>query len=427
MNWNTLFTFRQLFGISEPPEPPPGRKSENYLTKVKHYRFKADRFFDLLLEDALYLRATDIHVVPEQDRVSIRLRIDGALRNFLLLQPQQGKFLVSRMKVVGGMDFLNFWSPQDGAGRLDIGRVDVAFRISTIPVQGNSVAQERAILRLFNQRDFNLSGLGIDPTTLRQWKGLLDEPQGMLVLTGPANSGKTTTIYSSLLDIQGRFRGERNIATVEDPVEFPVPGLSQSQVNPGDNFGFPEALRAMMRQDPQVIMIGEIRDSETAKIAVEASLTGHLVLTTIHSKQVTGVFPRMLSLGIGAVRAASAVLAVMNQRLLRLNCQNCLQGYMPSENSLRHLPVEVMGAAQFMRGAGCDLCGQTGFRGRTTTSELLIVNSEIRSVICSGSPSQELYDRAIAAGMQTIWQDAMQLVLRGSAPLEETVQAIGTE
>jgi type II secretory ATPase GspE/PulE/Tfp pilus assembly ATPase PilB-like protein len=422
-----VLTFRQLFGLPSPPEPPLGAKAGNYLGLCRHDRFKADQFFDLLLEDALHLRATDIHVIPEKDRVSVRLRIDGALRNFLLLQPKQGKFLVGRMKVVGGMDFLNYWSPQDGAGRLEVAGQDVAFRISTIPVQADSTAQERAILRLFNQRDFDLSTLGFDFETLQRWQHLLNEPQGMLVLTGPANSGKTTTIYSSLLDIHRRFRGERNIATVEDPVEFPVPGLSQSQVNSGDNFGFPEALRAMMRQDPQVIMIGEIRDSETAKIAIEASLTGHLVLSTIHSKQVTGVFPRMLTLGIGAVPAASAVLAVLNQRLLRLNCPHCVQAYAPSENSLRHLPGEITATAQFMRGAGCDVCGQTGFHGRTTVSELLIINADTRSVICSGAPSQQLYDLAITNGMQTIWQNAMHLVLRGSVPLEETIQAIGTE
>lgn len=423
-----MFSFRQFFEARDHPEPLPGEKAGAYLRLCKHHRrFQADVFFDLLLEDALRLRATDIHVIPEKNRVNVRLRVDGALRNFLLLQPKQGKYLVGRMKVVGGMDFLNYFSPQDGAGRLEVAGQEVAFRISTIPVQADDMAQERAILRLFNQRDFDLSTLGFDATTLQQWQRLLDEPQGMLVLTGPANSGKTTTIYSSLLDIQRRSRSERNIATIEDPVEFPVPGLSQSQVNLTDNFGFPEALRAMMRQDPQVIMIGEIRDSETAKIAIEASLTGHLILTTVHSKQVTGVFPRLLSLGVGAVRVASAALAVLNQRLLRLNCPHCLQPYTPSPNCLRHLPEEITKNAQFMRGGGCDDCGRTGFYGRTTVSELLVISGEIRSVICSGAPSQELYDYAIAAGMPTLWQNSMQLVLRGQAPLEETIQIIGTE
>jgi type II secretory ATPase GspE/PulE/Tfp pilus assembly ATPase PilB-like protein len=428
-NWSfNLFSFKQLIGWLDRPGPPPGERAASYLEYCNgHGSFKADEFFDLLLADALHARATDIHLIPEKDRVRVRLRIDGALRNFLLLQPQEGKFLIGRMKVVAGMDFLNRFSPQDGAGLLEIEGAEVPFRISVIPVQANEAQQERAILRLFNQRDFDLSVLGFEDRTLKQWRGLLDEPQGLLVLTGPANSGKTTTIYSSLLDIQKRWQGERNIATIEDPVEFPVPGLSQSQVNTQDDFGFAEALRAMMRQDPQVIMVGEIRDAETAKIALEASLTGHLVLTTVHSKQVTGIFPRMLSLGVGAVRAASAVLAVLNQRLLRLNCTYCAQPYLPSEESCGCLPEEIVENAQFRRSPGCRYCTNTGFIGRTTVSELLVTNASIRAAICADTPSQELYDLAIAAGMTTIWQNALQKVLAGNVALEEAIEVVGKE
>ena len=345
-----MFSIRQLLGSQDHPGPPPGGAAAHYLELCqRQHRFRGDEFFDLLLADALLLRATDIHVIPERDGVSVRLRIDGALHHFLSLRPQQGKSLIGRIKVVGEMDLLNYWSPQDGAGSLEIEGKEVAFRVSTIPVQANAETQERVILRLFNRKDFDLSTLGFPDATLQQWQRLLDEPQGMLVLTGPANSGKTTTIYSSLLDIQNRWQGERNIATIEDPVEFPVPGLSQSSVNAADQFGFPEALRAMMRQDPQVLMIGEIRDAETARIAVEASLTGHLVLTTVHSKQVTGVFPRMASLGIEAVQAASAVRGILNQRLLRRNCSYCSQPYRPLERSLRCLPNEIVENAQFRR------------------------------------------------------------------------------
>jgi type II secretory ATPase GspE/PulE/Tfp pilus assembly ATPase PilB-like protein len=423
-----LFNLKQLGGWLHRPGTPPGERAASYLESCNALSsFKADEFFDLLLADALDLRATDIHVIPEKNRVRVRLRIDGALRNFLQLEHVQSKFLIGRMKVVGGMDSLNRFSPQDGAGVLEIRGVEVPFRISIIPVQANEGQQERAILRLFNQRDFDLATLGFERRTLQQWKGLLDEPQGLLVLTGPANSGKTTTIYSSLLDIQNRRQDERNIATIEDPVEFPVPGLSQSQVNNGDGFGFAEALRAMMRQDPQVIMVGEVRDSETARIAVEASLTGHLVLTTVHSKQVTGIFPRLVSLGIGAVRAASAVLAVLNQRLLRLNCAYCAQPYLPSEESRAYLTDEIVENAQFRRSVGCRYCRNSGFFGRTTVSELLVMNAGIRSAVCSGVPSQELYDHAIAAGMTTIWQDALRSVLTGRVALEEAIEVVGRE
>jgi type II secretory ATPase GspE/PulE/Tfp pilus assembly ATPase PilB-like protein len=249
----------------------------------------------------------------------------------------------------------------------------------------------------------------------------------MLVVTGPANSGKTTTLYSSLLEINRLCRGERNIATVEDPVEFPVDGLSQSQVNPKDRFGFAEALRAMMRQDPQVIMVGEIRDSETAAMAVHASLTGHLILTTVHAKEVTGVFPRLQALGIEPVRLAGAVLAVLNQRLIRLNCAQCAAPYSPGRQYLRYLPVQVTEQAKFRRGTGCGACGNTGHSGRTTAAELLIMTSDLRGAVCARVPAQEIYNRAITSGMTTIWQDALRKVCAGQIALEETVLALGTE
>ncbi len=425
--WFDVLTLGRFSG--SPAElAPAGEKAGAYLAAGGIRRpFKAAEFFDLLLDDAVHLRATDIHVIPENDRVQVRLRIDGNLRDFLLLQPKQGKYLVNRLKVVAGMDFLNFYSPQDGAGKAQVAGQEVAFRVSSMPVQATGPAQERVIVRLFCERAFDLEALGFSSAALNLWRQLLDEPQGMLVLTGPANSGKTTTIYASLLDILRRSHARRNIATIEDPVEFPVPGLSQSQVNHADHFGFPEALRALVRQDPQVIMIGEIRDAETASIAIEASLTGHLILTTVHSKQVTGIFPRLLSLGIDAVRASSAVLAVLNQRLLPLNCPDCSAPYRPSDITLSYLPPETLTTARLMRAKGCPRCGQSGFFGRTPASELLVMDAEVRAAVRSGAPSQELYDRAIASGMTTIWQNALRLVLQGQVSLEEALQIVGTE
>lgn len=418
---------RRLLGLSSPHPKSAGDRAPRYLKQCAwQHRFKADDFFSMLVEDALYWRATDIHVVPEKNVVRIRLRVDGVLRNFLMLEPQQGKTLIGRLKVVGGMDILNYFAPQDGAGQLEVNGQEIPFRISTIPVQGDGVVRERAILRLFNQRNFDLSALGLESGILARWQRLLDEPQGMLVLTGPANSGKTTTIYSSLLDIQNRSRDGRNIATVEDPVEFPVPGLSQSQINVADGFGFPEALRAMMRQDPQVIMVGEIHDPDTARIGIEASLTGHLVLATIHSKQVTGVFPRLQSLGVENVAAASAVLAVLNQRLIRLNCQDCLRPYESGADYLHRLPAKMRDIPRFQRGGGCNACGKTGLFGRSTVCELLVIESQIRTAICSGVTAQELYDRAVSLGMATLWDSALRHVLAGAAPLEETIQIVGT-
>jgi type II secretory ATPase GspE/PulE/Tfp pilus assembly ATPase PilB-like protein len=423
-----LFTFLRGRRNQHIEQPTEGTAARQYLSSCGVRRmFEASQFLDLLLQDARQWRATDIHIIPTRDQVQVKFRIDGALRDYLSMETRRGRFLVQRIKVVSGMDFLNSWEPQDGAGERGVAGEDVAFRASTMPVKTAVETAERAVLRLYWKRDFNLEKLQFDRSLLQSWRQLISEPQGMLVVTGPANSGKTTTLYSSLLEIHRLFRGERNQATVEDPVEFPVDNLSQSQVNPKDNFGFAEALRAMMRQDPQVIMVGEIRDSDTATMAINASLTGHLILTTVHSKQVTGVFPRLQALGIDPVRAASAVLAVLNQRLIRMNCVECAAPYHPSAEYLRYLPSQVAQEANFQRGTGCGRCGQTGFNGRTTAAELLILNSESRSAVCSGIPAQELYDRAIASGMVTIWQNALRRVCSGQAPLEETVQAVGTE
>jgi type II secretory ATPase GspE/PulE/Tfp pilus assembly ATPase PilB-like protein len=380
-----------------------------------------------LLADARHGRATDIHIIPVADQVQIKFRIDGALRDFLWLENKPGRFLVQRVKVVSGMDFLNSWEPQDGAGERAVEGEDVAFRASTMPVKTATGTAERTILRLYWKRDFNLQNLQFDQPVVQRWRQLISEPQGMLVVTGPANAGKTTTLYSSLLEIHRLFRGERNQATVEDPVEFPVEGLSQSQVNAKDNFGFAEALRAMMRQDPQVIMVGEIRDSETAAMAMNASLTGHLILTTVHAKQVTGVFSRLQALGLDPVKLASAVLGVLNQRLLRLNCPRCSVAYVPAHMHLQYVPVPVAEHATFQRGTGCETCANTGFQGRTTAAELMIMNSQLRTAVCSDIPAQELYDHAIVSGMTTIWQDALRKACLGQVPLEEIAQALGTE
>ena len=419
--------FSRLLRSRQRPSSP-GAEARRYLSIYSQtHLFETSKFLDCLLADALHWRATDIHVIPSEDNAQVRFRVDGGLRDFLSLEPRNGRALVQRIKVLAGMDYLNSWEPQDGAGVQELNGEQVAFRASTMPVKMASATAERAVLRLYWKRDFDLERLDLDSATLAAWRQLLREPQGMLVLTGPANSGKTTTLYASLLDIQSYSRGERNLATVEDPVEFPVPGLSQSQINDADNFGFAQALRALMRQDPQVIMIGEIRDSQTAEMAINASLTGHLILTTVHSKQVTGVFPRLEALGIDPVRTASAVLGVLNQRLLRLNCPECASEYAPVAACCSHFSPEALQAAQFRRGRGCAQCAQTGYQGRALVSELLVLNRELRAAVCSRVTSQALYDSAIQTGMTTIWQSAMHRAWNGQTPLEAAVETVGTE
>jgi type II secretory ATPase GspE/PulE/Tfp pilus assembly ATPase PilB-like protein len=284
-------------------------------------------------------------------------------------------------------------------------------------------------VRLFDPRNrsFDLAALGFDDEILRIYLKLLSKPSGLILLTGPTGSGKTTAIYASLYYIVQRTGPAVSVSTVEDPVEFNLPMISQAQINPAQDFTYPKALRSLMRQDPQVIMIGEIRDPETANIAVQAGLTGHLVISTIHSGIAAGVFARLINMEIEPFLLASSILAVVGVRLLRKNCPHCLQSYQPEPNLLKLVPAELIPTTQFIRGAGCAQCAGTGFQGRTAVTELLAPDEVFRDAVMQKVPTRTLQNVAVQQGMQTMWQDGLKRVLKGHTTLEEVVRVIAAD
>jgi general secretion pathway protein E len=249
----------------------------------------------------------------------------------------------------------------------------------------------------------------------------------LLLFTGPTGSGKTSTMYSSLCYIMQRDGSSISISTVEDPVEFNLSMVSQTQVNPAQEFTYAVALKSIMRQDPQVIMVGEIRDAETAAIAVQAGLTGHLVISTIHAGVSAGAFTRLINMEIEPFMLASSVLGVMGLRLVRSNCANCLQAYEPAPSQLKLVPESLLGQAQFRRGAGCDQCNQTGFSGRLPVSELLVATEPFREAVLKRVPTAALEEIAIQQGMRTLWQNGLQRALAGQTSLEETIRVLAAD
>jgi type II secretory ATPase GspE/PulE/Tfp pilus assembly ATPase PilB-like protein len=284
-------------------------------------------------------------------------------------------------------------------------------------------------VRLFDpgNRSFDLATLGFDEETQKSFLKLLAQPSGLLLLTGPTGSGKTTAIYAALTHIVQRSGPAISVSTVEDPVEFNLTMLSQSQINPAQEFTYPRALRSLMRQDPQVIMVGEIRDAETASIAVQAGLTGHLVISTIHSGIAAGVFARLINMEIEPFLLASSIIGVLGIRLVRTNCTFCSHPYQPEAALLRMVPEAAQGAADFRKGPGCPECHQTGFSGRTALTELLIPDEAFRDAVLLKKPTRALQEIAIQGGLQTLWQNGLRRVLKGQTTLEEILRVISVD
>src|SRR5262245_51146542 len=309
-----------------------------------------------------------------------------------------------RFKVLADLVTYQTGLPQEGHASTGPELGGVELRISVFP----TVRGEKIVVRLFDpsNRSFDMASLGFDDDTLAKFVKLLSHPSGMLLLTGPTGSGKTTVIYSALYHIVQRSGPAVSISTVEDPVEFNLPMVSQAQVRPVQNFTYPVALRSLMRQDPQVIMVGEIRDAETAAIAVQAGLTGHLVISTIHSGIAAGVFARLINMDIEPFLLASSIVGVLGLRLIRKNCPHCAQPYQP-ESALLQLATEES-VTQFRRGTGCTECLNTGFSGRTAITELLVVDEVFREAVLKKMPTRSLQQVAIERGMQTMWQNGLR-------------------
>jgi type II secretory ATPase GspE/PulE/Tfp pilus assembly ATPase PilB-like protein len=330
-----------------------------------------------------------------------------------------------RFKVMSNLVSYQAGTPQDGTAVGGPELDGVQLRVSIFP----TTRGEKIVVRLFDPRDrrFELSTLGFEDSTLHGLLRVLKRTSGLLLFTGPTGSGKTSTMYSSLCYIMQRDGTSVSISTVEDPVEFNLPMVSQTQINPAQEFTYAIALRSIMRQDPQVIMVGEIRDPDTASIAVQAGLTGHLVLSTIHCGVSAGAFTRLINMEIEPFMLASSILGVMGLRLVRSVCPNCAQSYTPSPSQLKVIPEALVPQAQFRQGAGCDQCNQTGYSGRVPVSELLVVNEPFREAVLKKMPTSALEDIAIQQGMRTLWQNGLSRAITGQTTLEETIRVLAAD
>lgn len=375
------------------------------------------RLVNSLLFQAIKERASDIHIEPFEKDVSVRFRVDGVLREIIRPPKRFQNSIASRIKIMGGLNIAEKRLPQDGRIRIKLAGKDVDIRLSTIPVAHG----ERIVMRLLDKTNvlLNLEDLGMEGDLLDKVNRLIRRPNGIILVTGPTGCGKTTTLYAALTRIN---RPELNIITVEDPVEYQIQGIGQIQVNPKINLTFASGLRSILRQDPDVIMVGEIRDVETAEIAIQASLTGHLVFSTLHTNDAAGALTRLLDMGVEPFLVASTLAATMAQRLVRVLCK-CKQAYHPKDEELEELGIsrEMVPKEGFYRPVGCDACLHSGYLGRTGIYELLMVDDEIRDLIVKRADSVTIKKSAQKRGMRTLRDDGALKVIKGITSVAEVL------
>ncbi|EPD2580862.1 type II secretion system ATPase GspE [Yersinia enterocolitica] len=373
------------------------------------------RLINAMLAEAIKLEASDIHIETYETQLAIRFRVDGVLRDILQPQRKLAALLVSRIKVMAKLDIAEKRVPQDGRISLRIGGRAVDVRVSTMP----SSYGERVVLRLLDKNTvrLELQQLGISIAGRNALSELIHKPHGIILVTGPTGSGKSTTLYAALSEINTR---ERNILTVEDPIEYDLAGTGQMQVNPKVGMTFARGLRAILRQDPDVVMVGEIRDTETAQIAVQASLTGHLVLSTLHTNTASGAITRLRDMGIEPFLLSTSLLAVLAQRLVRVLCPSCKTPYHLSCNEQRKYDFPTDNQ-QLYQPVGCELCNFSGYKGRTGIYELVLVNEAVRAAIHSEAAEQDI-ERLVRLSTPGIRQDGLNKVLLGETSLEEVLR-----
>lgn len=383
------------------------------------------RLLNAILQQAVKERASDIHIEPYERELEVRFRIDGVLTRVLSPPKLIQDALVTRVKVMANLDIAEKRLPQDGRIRLLIGGRDIDIRVSIIP----TVYGERIVLRLLDRAQGikGLQEVGLEEEHQRLIEELLSRTNGIILVTGPTGSGKTTTLYACLNKL---YSVTKNIITIEDPVEYQLKGIGQIQVSPRIGLTFATGLRSILRQDPDIIMIGEIRDIETAEIAIQASLTGHLVLSTLHTNDAPSAITRLLDMGIEPYLLASSLSGVIAQRLVRTICPYCRISYRPSAYEMAffdNLQIFREGFDFLQRGTGCQRCKGTGYIGRTGLFEILFIDSEIRTLIAQKADSQTIKDLAIKKGMKTLRMDGLVKVLKGFTTLEEVLRVTQKE
>ena len=375
------------------------------------------RLVDLIISEGILARSSDIHIEPEEGGVAVRYRIDGVLRQVMKIPRQAGLPLISRIKIMSSLDIADRLRPQDGRARVAVNGQPIDLRVSTLP----AALGEKVVIRILDSRATvkSLDSLGLNTNETEGIKRLLENHEGIMLVTGPTGSGKTTTLYSCINQIKSEGV---NIVTVEDPVEYRMQGIVQVQVQEKAGLTFASALRSILRQDPNVVLIGEIRDRETAQIAVQASLTGHLVLSTLHTNDAANAVTRLVDIGVEAYKIAAALRGVLAQRLMRKLCPTCKEVWM--ETPPDRLGKWVPKGTPLYRAAGCPDCAMTGYRGRFSIVEVLTVTAEVERRIASGETAEHIAAAARRGGMKGLWESGLEHVLRGESTLDELTRVV---
>ena len=378
---------------------------------------------NMIIQRAIAENASDIHIEPSREHLKVRYRIDGILIDGLIVPKSAQASLSSRIKIMADMDIAEKRAPQDGRISAVIDNKPFDFRVSTLP----AVFGEKIVMRVLDKSNINvgLHKLGLLPHTFDMFEGMLMRTYGIILVTGPTGSGKSTTLYSCLSKVNA---GDKNILTIEDPVEYELAGITQVGVNKKAGMTFASGLRSMLRQDPDIIMVGEMRDQETAMIAIEAALTGHLVFSTLHTNDAPGAVARLMDMGVEPFLIASATVGILAQRLLRRVCDKCKTTYEPPKDAIKRLGMNLddveRSKVTFYRGRGCDVCKGTGYKGRVGCYELMPVTDKVRELILAHASAYAIREAAVEAGMKSMKEDAMEKILLGMTTLEESLRVI---
>ena len=412
-------------------------KLEEYIAKLESHIeetfVEEEKFFEDLLSgsdtpviqtlNSIFLKAvralaSDIHFEPFSDRILVRFRLDGVLQEITTISKSIYPQLVSRIKIISKLNVAEKRLPQDGRIKVKIGEKQLDMRVSTLP----TVFGERVVIRLLDKSNkiLTLQELGFSKEDLEIYKNIIYKPYGLILITGPTGSGKSTTLYASLLELKSP---KKNIITIEDPVEYQIDGISQIQVNPKINLTFANGLRSILRQDPDIIMVGEIRDVETAEIAIHASLTGHLVLSTLHTNDAPSAVARLVDMGVQPFLVASALEGVIAQRLVRRICENCKEEYIPKPWELDEFKFLGLNPPERLyKGKGCENCLHTGYKGRVAIYEIMKIDEELKAIISKTPETTVVKEKALNKGMKKLVVDGMQKVIKGITTLEEVLQ-----
>lgn len=379
------------------------------------------RFVNSVIERAIAERASDIHLEPQEGEMVVRMRIDGALRRVFTVPSNLQATVISRLKIMGGMNISERKIPQDGRAMYSAKGKDIDLRINSMP----TVHGEKMVLRLLDKSAGSVSrqSIGLEGEDLEKYEALLKNTSGVILIVGPTGSGKSTTMCAMLRQLCSE---ETNIMTLEDPVEYDIPGVNQCQINEKTGMTFAAGLRAILRQDPDIISVGEIRDGETAQIAVRAAITGHLVLSTLHTNDAVSVIDRLEDIGVEPYLISSALRGVISQRLVRKICPHCKKAYKPHAEELEMLGMPEDSDAVFYRGEGCQECFHTGTRGRRAVFEILTLNSHLRRMVSNKADSETVKETALREGFVTMKENCRRLVLRGEISAAEAAKAINS-